>query len=63
MQTTKTIKASKILICSPLNLDVYFDPYCAPMTPPIKRNTAKIKSTDKLYVACKIETFNVTKTI
>ena len=24
---TKTIIARKILICSPLNLDVYFDPY------------------------------------
>ena len=27
MQTINTIKASKILICSPLNLDVNFDPY------------------------------------
>ena len=27
IQTIKTINASKILICSPLNLDVNFDPY------------------------------------
>ena len=46
MHTTKTIIASKTLICSPLNLEVNFEPYCAPITPPINKNIAKIKSTE-----------------
>ena len=51
MQTKITINANKTLNCSPLNLDVNFDPYCAPITPPINRKIASIRSTDKLYVA------------
>ena len=44
--TIITIIANKTLICSPLNLEVSFEPNCAPITPPIKRKIAKIKSTD-----------------
>ena len=55
--------AKSILICSPLNLVVYLDPYCAPITPPISKKIASIKSTVKLNVAWRIETFKVTKTI
>jgi hypothetical protein len=50
-QTIKTIIARKILICSPLNLDVYFDPYWAPITPPTSKKIASIKSTVRLKVA------------
>ena len=50
-QTIITIKAKSNLNCSPFNLDVYLEPNCAPITPPIKRKIAKTKSTDWLYVA------------
>ena len=47
MQTKITINANKTLNCSPLNLDVNFDPYCAPITPPINK-IASIRSTDNI---------------
>ena len=48
IHTNITIIANKTLSCSPLNLEVNFEPYCAPITPPINKKIAKIKSTDRL---------------
>ena len=48
IQTNITIIANKTLSCSPLNFEVNFEPYCAPITPPTSKKIANIKSTDKL---------------
>ena len=43
--TSKTKEAKQTLRYSPLIFIEYFDPSCAPMTPPISNIIAKIKST------------------